>query len=60
MTDELYRMGFSSLRPREFISLLLAGEWKTAAAGDAVLTEGKPVSTILHRDLRELEGTQGQ
>jgi CRP-like cAMP-binding protein len=42
----LYRMGFGSLRPREFVSLLLAGEWKTAAAGDAVLTEGKPVSAI--------------
>src|SRR5262245_58715230 len=31
--QKLYKMGFSSLRPREFISLLLAGEWKTAAAG---------------------------
>ena len=44
--QKLYKMGFASLRPREFISLLLAGEWKTAAAGDAVLTEGKPVSSI--------------
>jgi hypothetical protein len=33
----LYTMGFGSLRPREFVSLLLAGEWKTAAASDAVL-----------------------
>jgi CRP-like cAMP-binding protein len=44
--QKLYDMGFASLRPREFISLLLAGEWKSAAAGEAVLTEGKPVSTI--------------
>jgi hypothetical protein len=42
----LYKMGFGSLRPREFVSLLLAGEWKTAAAGDVVLTEGKPVSAV--------------
>jgi hypothetical protein len=42
----LYKMGFGSLRPREFVSLLLAGEWKTAAASDAVLTEGKPVSAV--------------
>jgi len=27
----LYNMGFGSLRPREFISLLMAGEWKGAA-----------------------------
>ena len=42
----LYNMGFGSLRPREFVSLLLAGEWKTAAAGDVVLTQGKPVSAV--------------
>src|SRR6185503_18492522 len=39
-------MGFRSLRPREFVSLLLAGEWKTAAVGDKVLVEGAPVSSI--------------
>jgi hypothetical protein len=44
--QKLYNMGFRSLRPREFVSLVLAGEWKTAAAGDEVLTEGKPVSSI--------------
>jgi CRP-like cAMP-binding protein len=42
----LYKMGFGSLRPREFVSLLLAGEWKTAAAGDAVVTQGKSVSAV--------------
>lgn len=42
----LYDMGFGLLRPRESVSLLLAGEWKTAAAGDAVLTQGNPVSAV--------------
>lgn len=44
--QKLYDMGFHALRPREFVSLLLAGEWRDAAAGDKVLTEGKPVSSI--------------
>jgi CRP-like cAMP-binding protein len=44
--QKLYDMGFGSLRPREFVSLLMAGEWRTAVAGDAVLAEGKPVSSI--------------
>ena len=42
----LYNMGFRSLRPREFVSLLLTGEWKNATVGDKVLSEGKPVSSI--------------
>ena len=42
----LYDMGFRPLRPREFVSLVLAGEWKNAAAGDTMLTEGEPVSSI--------------
>jgi Popeye protein conserved region len=44
--QKLYDMGFRSLRPREFVSLLLAGEWKNATVGDRVLSEGKPVSSI--------------
>ena len=44
--QKLYDMGFRALRPREFVSLLLAGEWRDAAAGDNVLTEGKPASSI--------------
>jgi hypothetical protein len=42
----LYDLAFRSLRPREFVSLVLLGEWKTAAAGDKVLVEGQPVSSI--------------
>jgi len=44
--QRLYDMGFRSLRPREFVSLVLAGEWKNAAKGEKVLTEGKPASSI--------------
>ena len=44
--QRLYDMGFRSLRPREFVSLMLAGEWKNGAVGDKVLTEGRPVSSI--------------
>jgi hypothetical protein len=42
----LYDLAFQSIRPREFLSLALLGEWKTAAAGDKVLTEGSAVSSI--------------
>src|SRR5262249_26474502 len=44
--QKLYDMGFGSMRPREFVSLLMAGEWKNAAAGDSVLVQGEPVSSI--------------
>ena len=44
--QKLYDLAFRSLRPREFVSLVLAGEWKDAAAGDKVLIEGEPVSRI--------------
>jgi hypothetical protein len=44
--QKLYDLGFQSLRPREFVSLLLAGEWRGAAAGDEVLTEGENVTAI--------------
>jgi CRP-like cAMP-binding protein len=44
--EQLYNMGFSSLRPREFVSLLMAGEWKSASAGDAILVQGDPVASL--------------
>jgi hypothetical protein len=34
--QRLYDLGFSALRPREFVSLLLAGEWRDAARGDHI------------------------
>jgi CRP-like cAMP-binding protein len=44
--QKLYDLGFRSLRPREFVSLSLVGEWKDAKAGDRVVTEGEPVSDL--------------
>ena len=42
----LYDLGFQSLRPREFVSLTLVGEWKSASAGERILIEGEPVSRL--------------
>jgi hypothetical protein len=44
--QKLYDLGFRSLRPREFVSLSLVGEWKSAEAGEKVVTEGQPVSCL--------------
>jgi hypothetical protein len=44
--QKLYDLGFRSLRPREFVSLSLMGEWKSAEAGERVVTEGEPVSCV--------------
>jgi CRP-like cAMP-binding protein len=42
----LYDLGFQSLRLREFVSLTLVGEWKSASAGERILIEGEPVSRL--------------
>ena len=42
----LYDMAFTCIRPREFVSLALLGEWKTAAPGDRVLSEGETVARL--------------
>jgi CRP-like cAMP-binding protein len=42
----LYALGFGSLRPREFISLVLSGEWRDAAPGEQPLTEGRAVTAV--------------
>ena len=44
--QRLYDMGFHSLRPREFLSFSLIGEWKSAEAGEKVVIEGEPVSSV--------------
>src|SRR5918995_4452452 len=44
--QKLYNLGFRSLRPREFVSLSLVGEWKSAEAGEKVIIEGEPVSCL--------------
>jgi hypothetical protein len=44
--QKLYDLGFRALRPREFVSLSLVGEWKSAEAGEKVMKEGEPVSSL--------------
>jgi hypothetical protein len=36
----LYDMGFQTLRPRQFLSFVVTGEWKDARPGDQVLADG--------------------
>jgi Popeye protein conserved region len=44
--QKLYDLGFRSLRPREFVSLSLVGEWKNAESGERVVTEGELVAHV--------------
>lgn len=43
---KLYDLAFRSLRPREFVTLALVGEWRSGAAGETITTEGEPVSYL--------------
>lgn len=45
--QKLYDLSFRSIRPREFVSLSLVGEWKSAEAGERVVSEGEPVSHLI-------------
>lgn len=44
--QQLYDLGFRALRPREFVSLLLTGEWRDAAPGDRIIEQGRTVDRI--------------
>jgi CRP-like cAMP-binding protein len=44
--QRLYDLGFHALRPREFVSLLLAGEWRDAAPGERLIEQGRSVERI--------------
>jgi CRP-like cAMP-binding protein len=44
--QKLYDLSFHGIRPRDFVSLSLVGEWKSAGVGDRVVTEGEPVSCL--------------
>jgi len=44
--QKLYDLGFQGLRPREFVSLSIVGEWKNADPGETVVSEGEPVSSL--------------
>jgi Popeye protein conserved region len=47
---KLYDLGFRSLRQREFVALALVGEWKSAEAGERVVTEGSRAEVRKQRD----------
>jgi hypothetical protein len=42
----LYDLAFRSLRPRDFLSLALVGEWRDAAAGEELLVLGEPAARV--------------
>ena len=44
--QSLYDLAFYSLRPRDFLSLALVGEWRDASAGERLLTAGDPAARI--------------
>jgi CRP-like cAMP-binding protein len=44
--QKLYDLSFKTLRPREFVSLLLAGTWKDGAPGERILSEGQQADSI--------------
>ena len=44
--QELYDLGFHSMRPREFVSLLMTGAWRDLAVGEKLLTEGEAVTSV--------------
>jgi CRP-like cAMP-binding protein len=43
---EALRSRVYSIRPREFVSLSLVGEWKNAEPGKQIVAEGEPVSSV--------------
>ena len=44
--QKLYDLAFRSLRPREFVSLALVGEWKRAEPGERLASEGASLSHV--------------
>ena len=42
----LYDIGFHALTPRDFVALVMVGAWSDAVAGDKMLREGHPVSSV--------------
>ena len=44
--DEVRRLAFRELRPREFVRLLSLGQWSTVASGERLVSEGKPLDSL--------------
>jgi len=56
----LYDMAFHSLRPRDFLSLALVGEWWDAQAGERLLTAGDPAAGICIATSGDVEVYKGE
>jgi hypothetical protein len=55
----LYDMSFQSIRPRDFISLLMVGEWKDAEPGERLLTTGERTDAVCIAISGDLEFRRG-
>ncbi len=44
--QKLYDMAFKTLRPRQFLSLVMVGQWKDGSSGTEVLREGESVAAV--------------
>lgn len=44
--QKLYDLAFRSLRPREFLSFVMLGEWRTAQPGEVVIRQGEVAASI--------------
>lgn len=55
----LYDMAFRSIRPRDFVSLLMVGEWKDAEPGERLLATGEPTDAICIAISGDLEIRKG-
>ena len=59
--QRLYDLVFDSLRPREFLSLALVGEWRDAAAGEQLLTAlAKPAARVCIAISGDIEVRSGE
>jgi CRP-like cAMP-binding protein len=56
----LYDLAFHSLRPRDFLSLALVGEWWDAQAGERLLTAGDPAAGICIATSGDVEVYKGE
>lgn len=45
--QQLYRMNFQTLTPREFVRLLSIADWKQAIVGEELLSQGHPISELM-------------
>jgi CRP-like cAMP-binding protein len=58
--QRLYELSFSSLRPREFLSLAMIGEWKDDAPGDQLLKQGERAASLAMAVAGKVEIRLGQ